>query len=94
MSSDQLGLKSVNVKVVCQCEGHWWANIIAFWNSYWVRLEHLTDPVGMQPKDTLSSRQQEICNTLESLETILATAISRFYTRIRHKTMAYLTWWT
>ena len=68
-----------------------WANIISFWNSYWVRPEHLTYPVGMQPKDTLSSRQQEICNTLESLETIAATAISHFYTRIRRKTMAYLT---
>ena len=42
-------------------------------------------------KDTLSSRQQEICNTLESLETIAATAISHYYTRIRRKTMAYLT---
>ena len=64
-----------------------WANIISFWNSYWVRLEHLTYPVGMQPK----ARQQEICNTLESLETIAATAISHFYTRIRRKMMAYLT---
>ena len=35
----------------------------------------------MQPKDTLSSRQQEICNTLESLETISAAAISHYYTR-------------
>ena len=35
-----------------------------------------------------SSRQQEICNTLESLETISAAAISHFYTRIRRKTMA------